>query len=50
MHLKGLAMVQNKLPSTIFIDQKIASQTSFITTYGNIFYDKELTCQEVVDP
>ena len=33
-----------------FIDRKIACSTSFLTMYSILFYDKELTCAEAMDP
>ena len=42
-------MAQCKLPCAVFIDRKIAHQTSFLTIYSIIFYGKELTCHEAMD-
>ena len=42
-------MAPCKLPCAIFIDRKIACQTSFLTIYSIIFYGNELTCHEAMD-
>ena len=48
--IKGLAMVPCKLPCAVTIDRKISCQTSFLMIYSIIFYDRELTCHEAMDP
>ena len=49
MHLKGQTMAPCKLPCAVFIDRKIARQTSFLTIYSIIFYGKKLICHKAMD-
>ena len=49
MHLTGLAMAPCKLPCTVFIDRKIAFETSCLTIYSIIYYGEELTCHKATD-
>ena len=52
MHLKGLAMAPCKLPCAVFIRRLKDSQLNKLSNdlYSNMFYGKELTFHEAIDP